>query len=531
VTDPQESNTTVKAETLKSGVAAELVAVYRDAGLRYPDAPPYDPAALFPEYPFGPGDLAAGNRVYGAVRDTLALAGLDAERFGSPDWNPLGELVAPGGTVMIKPNWVRHYHLRDEDLFSLITHPSVLRPLVDYAYRAVGDTGRIWIMDAPLFDTDFAELSRKCRLEEFQAELRRRGVPLTIGDLRSLVVRTHNGVIIGREYREVWESEGVEFDLADRSEFIELGPTLQNVFGSDYDRRVTQGFHVRRQDGSQRHCYRISRRVLDADLVISVPKLKTHKKTGVTLNIKNMIGINTDKNYIPHYRVGAPAEGGDEFPDANGRVHRLRRRMVRHAVDVGLGRLGRLGSRAAHAFMSVLLPVARRGRERRSGRRLDPIDIFYQSVQGDVERTGNWWGNDTCWRCGIDINRVLRYGRADGSLAPTEQRRYLSLVDGVVGGEDDGPLAPTPRPEGVLLAGFDAVRVDTVAVQLMGLDPGRVRDLRRARQGGPLPLTDPGVSTSVASNYRDWQGGIAPGTDLGFKPHPNWVAYLGNGRG
>ena len=150
--------------------AARRVVAYRDPALYYPQASPFDPQVPYPEYPFGHEALAPENAIYGAVREVLAHAGLDRARFGTDAWNPLGELVPVGGTVLIKPNWVRHYHPLDLDMFSIITHPSVLRPLVDYAFKAVGPTGEIRIMDAPLYDTDYAEVRRICQLDDFERE-------------------------------------------------------------------------------------------------------------------------------------------------------------------------------------------------------------------------------------------------------------------------------------------------------------------------------------------------------------------------
>ena len=502
------------------------VVAYRDSNLVYPRSSPFDPSCAYPEYPFGAAEVSAENRVYEAVRTVLRTAGLDPQRFGHPDWNPLGDLVQPGGTVLIKPNWVRHYHLRGLDLFSIITHPAVLRPLIDYAFKAVGSSGRIWVMDAPQFDTDFEALRSACQLDELQRTLTARGVPLTIADLRSLVVHVDHGVVVKRVRRNTWASEGVEFDLGNDSELAALGPSLRNVFGSDYDRRATRAFHGPARDARQRHCYRISQRVLEADLVISVPKLKTHKKTGVTLNIKNMIGINTDKNYIPHYRVGSTSQGGDEFPDAQNWSQYLRRTVVRRAVDLCLGRLGVVGERMAHAFMSTWLALHRRRLENRAGHRLEPVDVFYRTIQGDRYRTGNWWGNDTCWRCALDINKLLFYGTVEGRLADLPARRYLSVIDGIVGGDEDGPMAPTPRPEGVLLAGFDPVSVDTVATHLMGFDPDLIRDQVRGGQLPRYPLTDSRLPTVVESNCPEWQRCIRPGSDLHFRPHFAWAEYM-----
>ncbi|HKZ79599.1 MAG TPA: DUF362 domain-containing protein [Pyrinomonadaceae bacterium] len=501
------------------------VVVDRDPSLDYPAAVPFDPHEAYPEYPFGADATSDKNPLYEAVRDVLNRVGLDHDRYGSGEWNPLGDLVHRDGTVVLKPNWVRHYHPLGYDLFGMITHPAVLRPLVDYAYKAVGPKGRIWIMDAPLYDTEFQTLSKICQLSEFEASLRSRGVPLTIADLRSLIVKMDRGVVVERIRQDTWPSEGVVFDLGNASELSELSPTLHHIFGSDYDRRTTTALH-RRINGEQRHCYRISRRVLEADLVISVPKLKTHKKTGVTLNIKNMIGINTDKNYIPHFRVGSPAEGGDEYPDTQSLIRQARRRVVRGARETILGRMGQSGERMAHVFMTLLLAVRQKRAANGFAFNVDEVDVFYHTVQGDSYRHGDWWGNDTCWRSALDINKILLYGTVDGVLVDNPVRKYFSLIDGIVAGDETGPLAPTPRREGVLIAGFDPVSVDRVATQVMGFDPDLIRDQKRASKLPHYSLTNTDLPIRVISNNVDWQDQIKPGSSLNFRPHFAWVEYF-----
>jgi uncharacterized protein (DUF362 family) len=506
--------------------AERRVVAYRKPELRYPSQAPFDPHRPYPEYPFGPDAISdESNLIYEAVREVLSDAGLDQDRFGREDWNPLGDLVQEGGTVFIKPNWVRHYHTFGGEIFSMITHPAVLRPLVDYAFKAVGPEGRVWLMDAPLYDADFASIVRHCQLAEFEACLRGRGVPLNVADLRSLIVEMDRGVVVKRHWRDTWSSEGVVFDLGNESELAELGWRLRHLFGSDYDRRWTTSAH-RQINGAQRHCYRISRRVLESDLVISVPKLKTHKKTGVTLNIKNMIGVNTDKNYIPHFRVGSPAEGGDEFPDTRSWLKQARRFVVRNARENVLGRWGERGERLAHIFMTGLLAARERRFEQRTGHRMDPMDIFYQSVQGDAYRSGNWWGNDTCWRSALDINKILFYGTVDGRLERSPVRRYFSLIDGVIGGDQAGPLEPRARAEGVLVAGFDPLSVDHVATQIMGFDPDLIRDQRRGAQLARYQLTRGDLPIRVISRRPEWRDAIQPGSDLHFEPHYAWKEYL-----
>ena len=79
--------------------------------------------------------FAPPNPVYEMVETCLRLLGLDAARAGTPDWNPLGDLAAPGERVVIKPNFVTsknfHEHLRGAKLACSSTHASVLRPIID----------------------------------------------------------------------------------------------------------------------------------------------------------------------------------------------------------------------------------------------------------------------------------------------------------------------------------------------------------------------------------------------------------------
>ena len=104
-----------------------------------------------------------------------------------------------------------------------------------------------------------------------------------------------------------------------------------------------------------RNEYLLSATVLSADLVVNLPKLKTHKKTGVSLALKNLVGINGDKNWLPHHCAGSVAQGGDEFPGARlvdrlrSRATDLARRRLRHGSGTGLFRLARRLENAARA--------------------------------------------------------------------------------------------------------------------------------------------------------------------------------------
>ncbi len=60
-------------------------------------------------------------------------------------------------------------------------------------------------------------------------------------------------------------------------------------------------------------------------------------------------------------------------------------------------------------------------------------------------------------------------------------RSRLSIVDGIIGMEGDGPIMGIPKRAGCLIMGTNAVAVDATCVRVMGLNPFGVRYLRLAR--------------------------------------------------
>lgn len=59
--------------------------------------------------------------------------------------------------------------------------------------------------------------------------------------------------------------------------------------------------------------FSISGSILDADLFINLPKMKTHRIAGITCAMKNLVGMNANKNCVPHNTKGSSCEGGDAF--------------------------------------------------------------------------------------------------------------------------------------------------------------------------------------------------------------------------
>ncbi len=60
----------------------------------------------------------------------------------------------------------------------------------------------------------------------------------------------------------------------------------------------------------------------------------------------------------------------------------------------------------------------------------------------------------------------------------------LFIVDAVVGMEGNGPACPDLRDIGLVLAADNAVALDAVIAAMMGLEPGRLRFLQKAKESG-----------------------------------------------
>ena len=59
-----------------------------------------------------------------------------------------------------------------------------------------------------------------------------------------------------------------------------------------------------------------------------------------------------------------------------------------------------------------------------------------------------------------------------------KERRYFTVIDGIIAGEGQGPFCPTSKNANTLIAGEDLLAVDIVAVRYMGLNPEKVRYLK-----------------------------------------------------
>jgi len=487
------------------------VAAVRVADARYPRNAPYSPSERYPEYPFGDAVAAEPNYAYEGVRALLHDLGFDREHFGTPQWNPLGHLIHPGDTVVLKPNFVLSSHKGRKDLFAVITHPAVLRAIGDYAWIALQGRGKLIIADAPQYDCNWEELLAATGVDKVVAHWAAHAGPET--DLRDL-----------RPYWSRWKHFASMLEALpgdpQGSRVINLGkksalyrkPRPDKLYGAVYRRDETIQHHT-----GETHEYQVSRTILDADVVISVPKLKVHKKVGVTLNVKGLVGINTNKNYLVHYSITPPSEGGDQYPDglftpSEKFLISTERWMYDHLLASRNPLLERIHRSIYWLHNNTTRKLGLKVEE--SKRLLD---------------AGNWYGNDSAWRMAVDLLRIFLFTDRKGQLQTTPQRRVFTVIDGIVGGDVNGPLTPDPVHSRTLVGGENVLAADLAATRLMGFDPLKVR-MHTALLADPH--FDFGVhgldDVEVVADEPGWSQCLKNGDDrfLGFREHPGWIGHL-----
>ena len=352
------------------------------------------------------------------------------QSFGLDAANPLGRWIQPGMTVVVKPNWVKHEFGPTAGRSVLFTHTALVRALVDFTLTALSGRGRVVVADAPLQGCDFARLRRQSGLAEMEHEYA--GEQITFLDLR-------------QQWAEIDDSSsyvrGVHALPGDPRGYsmIDLGPRSRLMcFG------VNARYGVTDYQARQRpvHCYPVSNSVLAADVILNLPKLKTHMKTGMTGALKNFVGIIGAKDFLPHFRPGSPRTGGDEYPDRTwlSRAASPVRNVLQSSAPLWVWKAARAGAR---------------------------------TVSAPLIHGGGWYGNDTLWRTIHDLNDIARNYDPGGRLRP-RPRTILTLVDAIVAGEDSGPLKPVPKSTGLLVWGEDPGIVDVTCATLMGFDWRRI---------------------------------------------------------
>ena len=356
------------------------------------------------------------------------------------------KILISGRKILIKPNWVLQDR-NSNDSICLRTNNNIIIALIEILVEnnptqiVIGDApiqGCIWDkMLPPSFYQTISDLSNKYF------------IPILIKDFRRVTFETKtNNPIKDRKPL----SEYLIFDLGTESS-LEPITTKKGIFRvTSYNPDRLANAHTR-----GKHEYCITNTLLEADLVISIPKIKTHQKTGITCALKNLVGINGDKDYLPHHRVGGIGLGGDCYPGKN-----LLRRFAEYMMDNANRNQGKSIYRFLLYSSLVLWKLS------------NPKNV-HQMAAG-------WWGNDTTWRMVMDLNKIATYGKSDGSLSIEPQRIIYSLCDGIIGGQGNGPLDPEPLPLGIISFSNNSSLTDLCMATLMGFDIQKIPLIRNSKE-------------------------------------------------
>src|SRR5207244_1973231 len=117
--------------------------------------------------------------------------------------------------------------------------------------------------------------------------------------------------------------------------------------------------------------------------------LKTHRKAGVTLSLKNMVGLTNEKRWLPHHRLGSPSQGGDLYADQTRPDVKLKERAKDMLITHSWGRWGAryVGLPLFKFYTLIAKPL---------------LDRLYSNCAISHVEDGDWYGNDTVWRMVLD---------------------------------------------------------------------------------------------------------------------------------
>lgn len=442
----------------------------------------YSPSVRYPEYSF-PGMSDTKNDVYGMVRDGLYHMGMDKSHYGKREWNPLGDIIAPGDNVLIKPNLVSHTNPVD-GMDCLVTHPAVLRAVIDYALIALQGTGQVTVADAPVQSCDFGQLMLGGGYQRITDFYRNYGINVQFVDMRGTKSKRDKDGVLWQEEDAEQKAHAILVDLGNESAFSDCTEERLNKL------RITNyapnELNVHHREG--KHEYLISDYVLNADVVINIPKPKTHRKAGVTGAQKNMVGINVEKSCLPHHTYGGKNSGGDEYPFDS--WYTRTQSWLHDHIDAATKEKK---FREVKQYSFLLTCVLAFGK-------LTGIKKKH------LIREGSWSGNDTIWRTVSDLNKILLYADAEGHMCDSQQRKLFTIADMIVCGEGEGPLMPSTYQMGLLLFGSNSLNIDKVIAGIWGIDWKRIPCISNTlKQKSRLRI--PCGSAEVSSNEEKYNIG------------------------
>jgi uncharacterized protein (DUF362 family) len=428
------------------------------------------------------------------IRELFFNWGLDIKNFGTKSWNPLGVFISPGSTVVLKPNWVYHLNLSGDNLDCSLTHSSVITAILHYV--AIANAGTVVLGDAPIQSCNFESLRLSLGLDDIEKEFHAQGMNLSVRDFRHTIL-PEGDYGTGR-VESNRKDRYILFDLQTDSFLEPIAKDFELFRVTRYDPRL-----MRERHAPGRHQYLVAKDVIEAETIINLPKLKSHKKACVTGALKNVVGINGHKEFLPHHRKGGSVNGGDCY-QGNSSLKKQVENLFDAANESNSRGLQRVLSRSAQLLLSTAM------------------------VFGEDENTeGSWYGNDTVWRTCLDLQKILRYGQLDGTLCGSPKRTIVSITDAIVGGQGEGPLSPKPIPSGFITGSTNPAAAEWVNARLMGFDPRKIPLIRESFGKFSHQISDctQDEIRILASGVELSEDRIFPLRGGPFKPSEGWTGH------
>lgn len=407
----------------------------------------FSPDICYPEYPWGKDTISKqSNNVYHMVRSCFELAGYDKDNFGTPEWNPLGEFIKPGDMVLIKPNWVEHKNKNQEvndNLACLVTQPSIARAVIDYAAIALKGAGTIIIADAPMQGCNLQEMFRITGYDKLFSFYNGK-IDLQVADLRKYSVSAKVNGVYSKPVMTKETSGCIRVSLGKSSMHSEKDTEDPEYKVSDYMQIQTKEYHSK-----GKHDYDINKLALQADVIINLPKPKTHRLAGMTASIKNFVGVTYDKVCLPHRIEKDKQHGGDAY------LKKSVWKQFMHEFDEKRTYASKNGKYGRAKFNDILMKACY---------------VIGSVTSKDKYRIGSWYGNDTIWRTSVDLNYILLHADKTGGIHSDVQRKIITIADMIICGQKEGPVAPTPKQLGMIMMSENGLLFDRVMCEIMGFN-------------------------------------------------------------
>lgn len=461
----------------------------------------FRPSVAYPEYQFKEDIAIQDNKLYDLFRNTLILGEYDKENIGKSTWNPLKDYVHPGDTVLVKPNFVMDHNPTGEGVKCLFTQPGLIAAVIDYILIAFKDVpGKIIVGDAPMQECNFEHLVEESGLDVMIAYYKGKGVDIELVDFRGLKSTIIHGIYHSAE-SEI--TNGTIIDLGSDSEFRGLtGEEIKRLRITNYNPTLLPKHH-----SVDRHEYFVSNYLLSADVVINMPKPKTHRKAGITGALKNMVGINVRKEFLPHHTMGSKdSDVGDEYlkEDKMKALSSWFKDKQNYAMSTG-----------KYVQAQILKTMAR--------------VFFYadRAISNDHFSQGSWYGNETISRTICDLNKILLFADKKGIMKDQPQRRLFIVADMVVSGEKEGPIEPSKKDVGIIALADNSVVFDECIAPIMGVDAKDIPTIRNARKvTGKYQLVKENEYGTIVSNDPQWNRKksfeISKDSSLCYIPSSGW---------